>query len=165
MTFRTQIHTKKCGKNGFLTLQGTMSHRPLTNTSSLKITAAYCTVYAPCRIRISISKAKFLNRNFPSFVLQKIENVRSWNKLWDQTKKFSLRKIFLGSTRFCFVLYLNFFLRQLIVLFYKPWCNWKSTFFGWKNPGQNKKFLFCSLKFHYQMYRYTGRQDSKSQER
>ncbi len=44
MTFRSQIHTKKCGKNGFLTLQGTMSHRPLTNTSSLKITAAYCTL-------------------------------------------------------------------------------------------------------------------------
>jgi hypothetical protein len=29
MTFRTQIHTKKCGKNGFLTLQGTMSHCPI----------------------------------------------------------------------------------------------------------------------------------------
>ena len=43
MTFRTQIHTKKFGKNGFRNLQGTMSHRPLTNTSSLKITAAYCT--------------------------------------------------------------------------------------------------------------------------
>jgi hypothetical protein len=42
MIFHTQIHTKKCSKNGFLTLQGTMSHRPLTNTSSLKITAAYC---------------------------------------------------------------------------------------------------------------------------
>jgi hypothetical protein len=42
MTFRTQIHTKKFGKNGFRNLQGTMSHRPLTNTSSLKITAAYC---------------------------------------------------------------------------------------------------------------------------
>jgi hypothetical protein len=42
LTFRTQIHTKKFGKNGFLTLQDTMSHRPLTNTSSLKITAAYC---------------------------------------------------------------------------------------------------------------------------
>jgi hypothetical protein len=41
VTFSTQIHTKKCGKNGFCTLQGTMSHRPLTNTSSLKITAAY----------------------------------------------------------------------------------------------------------------------------
>jgi len=40
MTFRTQIHTKKFGKNGFRNLQGTMSHRPLTNTSSLKITAA-----------------------------------------------------------------------------------------------------------------------------
>ncbi len=40
MTFRTQIHTKKFGKNGFGNLQGTMSHRPLTNTSSLKITAA-----------------------------------------------------------------------------------------------------------------------------
>ncbi len=35
---------KKFGKNGFHTLQGTMSHRPLTNASSLKITAAYCTV-------------------------------------------------------------------------------------------------------------------------
>ncbi len=42
MTFRTQIHTKKFCKNGFRNLQGTMSHRPLTNTSSLKITAAYC---------------------------------------------------------------------------------------------------------------------------
>jgi hypothetical protein len=31
---------KKFGKNGFRTLQGTMSHRPLTNASSLKITAA-----------------------------------------------------------------------------------------------------------------------------
>ncbi len=41
MTFRTQIHTKKFGKNGFRNLQGTLSHRPLTNTSSLKITAAY----------------------------------------------------------------------------------------------------------------------------
>ncbi len=40
MTFRTQIHQKKFGKNGFPTLQGTMSHRPLTNTSSLKIAAA-----------------------------------------------------------------------------------------------------------------------------
>jgi hypothetical protein len=28
------------GKNGFHTLQGTMSHRPLTNASSLKIAAA-----------------------------------------------------------------------------------------------------------------------------
>ena len=45
MTFCTQIHTKKFGKNGFRNLQGTMSHRPLTNTSSLKITAAYC---PPC---------------------------------------------------------------------------------------------------------------------
>jgi hypothetical protein len=44
MSFRTQIHTKKFNKNGFHTLQGTMSHRPLTNASSLKITAAYCTV-------------------------------------------------------------------------------------------------------------------------
>jgi hypothetical protein len=40
MTFRTQIHKKKFGKNGFRNLQGTMYHRPLTNTSSLKITAA-----------------------------------------------------------------------------------------------------------------------------
>jgi hypothetical protein len=36
MTFRTQIHKKKFGKKCFRTLQGTMSHRPLTNTSSLK---------------------------------------------------------------------------------------------------------------------------------
>jgi hypothetical protein len=40
MTFRTQIHTQKFGKKCFRTLQGTMSHRPLTNTSSLKIAAA-----------------------------------------------------------------------------------------------------------------------------
>jgi hypothetical protein len=40
MSFRTQIHKKKFGKNSFHTLQGTMSHRPLTNASSLKITAA-----------------------------------------------------------------------------------------------------------------------------
>jgi hypothetical protein len=43
MAFRTQIHKKKFGKKGFHTLQGTLSHRPMTNTSSLKITAAYCT--------------------------------------------------------------------------------------------------------------------------
>ncbi len=42
MSFRTQIHKKKFGKNGFHTLQGTLSHRPLNNALSLKITAAYC---------------------------------------------------------------------------------------------------------------------------
>ena len=40
MTFRTQIHTKKFGKKCFRNLEGTMSHCPLTNTSSLKIAAA-----------------------------------------------------------------------------------------------------------------------------
>jgi hypothetical protein len=44
MTFRTQIHKIKFGKNDFHTLQGTMFHHPLTYSSSLKITAAYCTV-------------------------------------------------------------------------------------------------------------------------
>jgi hypothetical protein len=43
MTFRTRIHNKKFGKKCFRNLQGTMSHRLLTNTSSLKIAAAYCT--------------------------------------------------------------------------------------------------------------------------
>ncbi len=42
MTFRMQIGEYKFGKNCFHTLQSTMSHRPLTNTSSLKIAAAYC---------------------------------------------------------------------------------------------------------------------------
>ncbi len=42
MTFRTQIHKKKFCKKCFRNLQGSMSHRPLTNTSSLKIAAAYC---------------------------------------------------------------------------------------------------------------------------
>ncbi len=42
MTFRKRIRKNKFSKNDFHTLQGTMSHRPLTNTSSLKITAAYC---------------------------------------------------------------------------------------------------------------------------
>ncbi len=42
MTFRKRIRKNKFRKNDFHTLQGTMSHRPLTNTSSLKITAAYC---------------------------------------------------------------------------------------------------------------------------
>ncbi len=42
MTIRTQIHKKKFGKKCFRNQQGTMSHRPLTNTSSLKIAAAYC---------------------------------------------------------------------------------------------------------------------------
>jgi hypothetical protein len=40
MTFRTQIHKKKFCKKCFRILQGTMSHRPLTNTSSLRIAAA-----------------------------------------------------------------------------------------------------------------------------
>ncbi len=43
MTFRTQIHKKKFCKKCFRNLQGTMSHRPLANTSSLKIAAAYYT--------------------------------------------------------------------------------------------------------------------------
>jgi hypothetical protein len=42
MTFRKRISKKKFSKNDFHTLQGTLFHRPLTNTSSLKITAAYC---------------------------------------------------------------------------------------------------------------------------
>ncbi len=41
MTFRKRIRKNKFSKNGFHNLQGTMSHRPLTNASSLKITAAY----------------------------------------------------------------------------------------------------------------------------
>jgi hypothetical protein len=41
VTFRTQIHKKKFSQKCFRDLQGTMSHRPLTNTSSLKIAAAY----------------------------------------------------------------------------------------------------------------------------
>jgi hypothetical protein len=41
MTFRKGIRKNKFSKNNFHTLEGTMSHRPLTNTSSLKITAAY----------------------------------------------------------------------------------------------------------------------------
>jgi hypothetical protein len=40
MTFRKQIRKNKFSKNGFHTLQGTTFHRLLTNTSSLKITAA-----------------------------------------------------------------------------------------------------------------------------
>jgi hypothetical protein len=40
MTFRKRIRKNKFSKNDFHTLQGTMSHCPLTNTSSLKITAA-----------------------------------------------------------------------------------------------------------------------------
>jgi hypothetical protein len=55
MSFRTQIHKKKFGKNGFYTLQGTMSHRPLTNSSSLKITAAYCTLVYQIRGETSVT--------------------------------------------------------------------------------------------------------------
>ncbi len=40
LSFRKQIGEHKFGKNSFHTLQSTMSHRPLTNSSSLKITAA-----------------------------------------------------------------------------------------------------------------------------
>jgi hypothetical protein len=40
MTFRKRIRKNKFSKNDFHTLQVTMSHRPLTNTSSFKITAA-----------------------------------------------------------------------------------------------------------------------------
>ncbi len=42
MRFRKGIRKNKFIKNDFHTQQGTMSHRPVTNTSSLKITAAYC---------------------------------------------------------------------------------------------------------------------------
>jgi hypothetical protein len=42
MALRKRIRKNKFSKNDFHTLQGTMSHRLLTNTSSLKITAAYC---------------------------------------------------------------------------------------------------------------------------
>jgi hypothetical protein len=44
MSFRKHIGEKKFGKNDFYTLQGTMFHRPLPNTSSLKITAAYSAI-------------------------------------------------------------------------------------------------------------------------
>ncbi len=42
--YSSQVH-----KNCFRILQGTMSHRPLTNTSSLKITATYCAPPLPSR--------------------------------------------------------------------------------------------------------------------
>ncbi len=44
MTFLKRIRKNKFSKNDFHTRQGTMTHRPLTNTSSLKITAAYCII-------------------------------------------------------------------------------------------------------------------------
>ncbi len=47
ITFRTQIHQKIFGKKCFRNLQGAMSHRPLTNTSSLKIAAAYYILLGP----------------------------------------------------------------------------------------------------------------------
>jgi hypothetical protein len=47
LTFHKRIRKKKFCKNDFHTLQDTMSHRPLTNTSSLKISAAYCPVPPP----------------------------------------------------------------------------------------------------------------------
>jgi hypothetical protein len=53
MSFRTQIHNKKFGKNSFDTLQGTMSHRPLTNASSLKIAAAYWAHTSRILLRLS----------------------------------------------------------------------------------------------------------------
>ncbi len=53
MTFRTQILKKKFGKKCFRTIQGTMSHRLLTNTLSLKIAAAYCT---PLPIGVELRK-------------------------------------------------------------------------------------------------------------
>ncbi len=65
MTFHTQIHTKKFGKKGFRNLQGTMSHRPLTNTSSLKITAAYCSAASNCRLYSCWNLAFVLNRQWP----------------------------------------------------------------------------------------------------
>jgi hypothetical protein len=43
--FIMSFRKKKFCKNDFQTLQGTVFHRPLTNSSSLKITAAYCTIY------------------------------------------------------------------------------------------------------------------------
>jgi hypothetical protein len=47
MSFRKQIGEYKFGKNCFYTLRSTMSHRPSTNSSSLKITAAYYTTSQP----------------------------------------------------------------------------------------------------------------------
>ena len=86
MTFRTQIHKKKLGKSGFRTLQGTMSHRPLTNTSSLNHCSLMGSPWPPTvgaqsiapaqsiahgQIDNSISqKTKFLKKNF----LQKKKN-------------------------------------------------------------------------------------------
>ncbi len=47
LSFRKQIGEYKFGKNSFHTLQSTMSHCPLTNASSLKITSAYCGPIGP----------------------------------------------------------------------------------------------------------------------
>jgi hypothetical protein len=62
MTFRTRIH-KKIGRNGFHTLHSTISHRPWTLSSSLKIAAAY-------RIRLLIC--------IPAAVAAGIAEARSW---------------------------------------------------------------------------------------
>jgi hypothetical protein len=56
MSFRKQIGEYKFGKNCFYTLRSTMSHRPSTNSSSLKITAAYYTVIMTySRRRVSLA--------------------------------------------------------------------------------------------------------------
>ncbi len=61
MTFRKRIRKNKFSKNDFYTLQGTMSHRPLTNTSSLKIAAAYCALQT--WVGIKVPKCEIFDRS------------------------------------------------------------------------------------------------------
>jgi hypothetical protein len=49
MTFRKRIRKNKFSKKDFHTLQGTMSHRPLTNTSSLNHCSLMGSPWPPIR--------------------------------------------------------------------------------------------------------------------
>ncbi len=106
MTFRTQIHKKKFGKKCFRTLQGTMSHRPLTNTSSLKIAAAYCPLIWSVRVHCNFTGDGKCNKrgwactphpHQPRQILPSWLNVRqkayvtSLCTLWSQVRGYSIQ--------------------------------------------------------------------------
>jgi hypothetical protein len=63
MTFRKRLRKKKFSKNDLHTLQGTLFHRLLTNTSRLKITAAYCWVISlVANVNFFLSHQKDVNK-------------------------------------------------------------------------------------------------------
>ncbi len=104
MSFRKQIDKYKFGKNSFHTIQSTMSHRPLTNASSLKITAAYPTASrfpSKCIISWCSASPVLLEKHILwKMKLQALCPLKFISKKYKRTKRFLLFELLKADSHY-----------------------------------------------------------------